>query len=88
MQVLCRLSNTVSDVRCKVCGQGFLIYWARTSKAEQEVTRGNVIEALERQHKGSDGAEVHPRIGFNVPDRHGPVAFSGVGILRGPEWSV
>ena len=88
MQVLCRISNSVSDVRCKVCGQGFLVYWSRTSRAEQDVTRRNVIEALEKQHAGSDSAEVHPRVGFNVPDRHPPVAFGNVGMLRGPEWSV
>ena len=65
MQVLCKLSNTVSDVRCKVCGQGFLVYWARTSRKEQEETRRHVIEALAKQHDDSSSSEhVHPRAGL------------------------
>ena len=50
MQVLCKISNTVSDVRCKVCGQGFLVYWSRTSQTERDATRRQVIEALAEQH--------------------------------------
>jgi hypothetical protein len=91
MQVLCKLSNTVSDVRCKVCGQGFLVYWSRTSVAEQESTRRHVIEALAKQHtsSNSNSADVHPRSGFNVPEWSGLPHFSGAALLGGAEnWSV
>jgi hypothetical protein len=89
MQVLCKLSNTVSDVRCKVCGQGFLVYWSRTSRAEQETTRRQVIEALERHHSSTSTAQAHPRAGFNVPDWSGLARFSGAALLGGAEnWSV
>ncbi len=60
MQVLCKVSDTVSDVRCKVCGQGFLVYWFRTSKTEREVTRRHVAEALANQHANSNSGDVHP----------------------------
>jgi hypothetical protein len=68
MQVLCKLSNTVSDVRCRICGQGFLVYWSRTSQTEQIATRARVIEALARHHQHSPHADAHPRTGFNVSD--------------------
>jgi hypothetical protein len=85
MQVLCKISNTVSDVRCKVCGQGFLVYWPRTSRAEQELTRRQVSEALEQQHaaSGGQGGHVHPRTGFTVPDWNGVQAISDAAELSG-----
>lgn len=89
MQVLCKISDTVSDVRCKVCGQGFLVFWSRTSVAEQNATRGNVVDALARQHEASNSEHVHPRIGFNVPDWSGLPSFSAAALLGGAEnWAV
>ena len=89
MQVLCKLSNTVSDVRCKVCGQGFLVYWSRTSPTEQEATRSQVIEALGQHHTSSDGEDAHPRSGFTVPAWSGHAHFSGAALLGGAEgWSM
>ena len=89
MQVLCKLSNTVSDVRCKVCGQGFLVYWSRTSREEQDSTRRQVIDALAAHHSTSAAAEAPPRIGFNVPDWSGLARFSGAALLGGADtWSL
>jgi len=89
MQVLCKISDTVSDVRCKVCGQGFLVYWSRTSRAEQDATREHVIDALAKQHAVSQSEHVHPRTGFNVPDWSGLPAFSGAALLGGASnWSI
>jgi len=90
MQVLCKVSNTVSDVRCKVCGQGFLVYWSRTSRTEQEATRRQVIQALAEQHSASSSTEhVHPRTGFNVPDWSGLPNFSAAALLGGAQsWSI
>ncbi len=89
MQVLCKISNTVSDVRCKVCGQGFLVYWSRTSKTEQDATRRQVIEALANQHNSSNSAQVHPRTGFNIPEWNGLPSFSAAALLGGAHnWSV
>ena len=89
MQVLCKISNSASDVHCKVCGQGFLVYWSRTSKMEQEATRRQVLEALERHHTNTKTEHAHPRTGFNVPDWSGLARFSGAALLGGAEnWSL
>ncbi len=90
MQVLCKISNTASDVRCRVCGQGFLVYWSRTSRTEQAATRNKVIEALAEQHHESSATEhVHPRTGFNVPAWGGLPKFSGAALLGGSsEWAI
>jgi hypothetical protein len=69
-EVVCKLSNEASDVRCSVCGQGFLVYWARFSRAEQEQSRRMIQEVL-REHHGGKAAEgdphaVHPRESFTV----------------------
>ena len=89
MQVLCKTSNSASDVQCSVCGQGFLVYWARTSRAEQEETRRQVIEALAEQHSSSDSIDVHPRTGFNIPAWSGVPSFSAAALLGGAHnWSV
>ena len=68
MQVLCKISDTGSDVHCSVCGQGFLVYWSRTSKTERQAARQQVAETLANQHATSPSRDVHPRTGFNVPD--------------------
>ncbi len=89
MQVLCRISNTEGDVRCKVCGQAFLVYWSRTSRAEQEATRRQVVEALAEQHNNSNSDHVHPRTGFNIPEWSGLPNFSAAALLGGANnWSV
>lgn len=89
MQALCQLSNTAHDVRCKVCGQGFLVYWSRTSRIEQEETRRQVMDALALHHTTTDSAQAHPRSGFNVPDWSGLARFSGAALLGGAEaWSL
>ena len=89
MQVLCKLSDTVSDVRCKVCGQGFLVYWSRTSQSEQEATLRHVLDALAAHHTTTQTADAHPRSGFNVPDWSGGARFSGAALLGGAEgWSL
>jgi hypothetical protein len=89
MQVLCKISDTVSDVRCKVCGQGFLVYWSRTSRAEQDATRRQVIEALAEQHTNSNSDNVHPRTGFNIPEWSGLPNLSAAALLGGAhDWSL
>jgi hypothetical protein len=71
-EVVCKLSNEGSDVRCSVCGQGFLVYWARFSRAEQVESRRVIQEALRGHHadaaEGIDPHAVHPRESFTVVD--------------------
>jgi len=75
MQVLCKASNTASDVRCNVCGQGFLVYWTRSS--------------LREHHRQSDAPHAHPRMGFHLPEWHGEPQFSAAALIGGaPNWAV
>ena len=62
----------MSDIRCKVCGQGFLVYWARTTRSERDAMRSQVAAALEGHHRnaaigGMPTHHAHPRGGFDVP---------------------
>ena len=79
-QVLCTLSHEGSDVRCLVCGQGFLVYWSRFSRAEQAECRRSVQEQLREHHITSKdpGADrrIHPRAPFNVPQWSGIPHFA------------
>jgi hypothetical protein len=73
-EIVCKLSNEASDVRCTVCGQGFLVYWARFTRAEQDRSR-RLIQVQLRQHHASSLAsgeahEVHPKESFSVLETH------------------
>jgi hypothetical protein len=86
-QVLCKLSNDASDVRCTICGQGFLVYWSRFSRPEQEVSRRLIQDSLRNQHAHSlasgEPVGAHPRTGFNVPEWSGVPDFSAAALLSG-----
>jgi hypothetical protein len=70
-QVLCTFSNDGSDVRCSICGQGFIVYWSRFTRAEQEGSRRLIQNELRNHHAASLGSApnhaVHPRAAFSVP---------------------
>lgn len=88
MQVLLRKSDTSHDVRCDVCGQGFRLYWERTSLAEQATMRAIVLGELRDQHATGQGADdkssaVHPSSPFNLPNWSGQPQFSGAALLGG-----
>jgi hypothetical protein len=80
MQVLCERSNTGNDVRCNVCGQGFLVYWERSSRAEREQARRDVIQALADHHE--DLTTGHPG-GGGAPPPPPPPRYSGAALLGG-----
>jgi len=82
MQVLCKASNSASDIRCNVCGQGFLVYWTRTSATERNFAREEIVQALRSHHKDVDSADAHPASGFNVPEWGGE-AHTSPGELPG-----
>jgi hypothetical protein len=89
MQVLCKASNTASDVRCKICGQGFLVYFTRSSAQDRANARYDIQQALRDQHLGTDAPEAHPTVGFNVPEWSGEPQFSAAALLGGaPSWAV
>jgi hypothetical protein len=89
MQALCKPSNTATDIHCNVCGQGFALYWSRTSLEEREAAREKIAEALALHHATTDSAQAHPRSGFNVPEWQGLARFSGAALLGGAEaWAI
>ena len=83
MQVLLRKSDEAQDLQCRVCGQGFRVYWERTSLEEQMAMRAIVLKELDRQHAGDRSREAHPDAPFNVPSWQGSPQFSGAALLGG-----
>ncbi|HWZ53075.1 MAG TPA: hypothetical protein VNW54_16590 [Granulicella sp.] len=73
-EVVCKLSNEASDVRCAVCGQGFLVYWSRFTRAEQDHGRRVIQEQLRQHHadglRSGEAHEVHPKESFRVFETH------------------
>jgi hypothetical protein len=73
-EVVCKLSNEASDVRCAVCGQGFLVYWSRFTRAEQDQSRRVIQEQLRQHHAGGlasgEAHEAHPKESFRVFETH------------------
>jgi hypothetical protein len=89
MQVLCKASSSASDVVCGVCGQGFLVYWSRSSAEERAVSAADIQKTLREQHSCSDAPNVHPREGFSLPAWEGELKFSAAALLGGaPRWVV
>jgi hypothetical protein len=89
MQVLVKSMDDGPDTRCNLCGQGFVMYWARQPENEHAAMLKEVEAALQNHHANADGAAAHPEHGFLVPDWNGPVAFSGAAILgNAPHWAL
>jgi hypothetical protein len=72
--VLCTRSNLGNDVRCPVCGQGFLVFWYRFSRDEQDALRQPIARALRAQHANPATAVggAHSAEEFTVPHWTGP----------------
>jgi hypothetical protein len=78
--VHCELSHAGSDVRCAVCGQGFLVHWSRLSRAEQMACRRVIRDHLRNHHTAARDTladrRIHPRDGFPIPEWLGLAAFA------------
>jgi hypothetical protein len=83
MQVLLTKSDERHDVTCSVCGQGFRLYWERTSIEEQAIVRIAVLDELRRHHASDATAAAHPEVAFNFPSWTGAPEFSGAALLGG-----
>jgi len=88
MQVLLKSVENDAETRCSICGQGFVMFWERQTKAERAEALREVEATLRLQHH-TGNAQVHPEKGFLVPAWDGPVAFSGAAILgNAPVWAL
>jgi len=89
MQVFCRSTNGNSEVQCCVCGQGFVMFWDRQSRAERAAARREIQEILRNHHRNHPGAAVHPTGGFLVPEWGGPIDCSAADTLgHAPSWEL
>jgi hypothetical protein len=89
MQALCKASDTANDVRCNICGQGFSVYFTRTSAKERADARHQIQLVLRDQHLATDAPHAHPATGFNVPEWSGDIKFSAAALIgNAPTWAV
>ncbi len=65
MPVECVPSNLESDIRCAVCGQGFLLFSKRVTQHQRAAMRTLVQHALRRHHREVHSGD-HPQCGFTV----------------------
>ena len=72
MQILCKVSNVFSDVRCPVCGQGFLVYWTRVASHSRNEQRDLLLGGLRGHHNIVTSAEAHPPA-FHLADAATPI---------------
>lgn len=57
-----------SNVRCPICGQGFLIYAERSILADHGVNRRLIQHVLRTHHSAhSKSASAHPPSTFHIP---------------------
>ncbi len=67
MQVMCERSNIANDVRCEVCGQGFVVHWAQLLPGLRREARLRIAHALRRQHRDETSShDAHAQLRFTV----------------------
>ena len=71
MQMLCKVSNAYNDVRCPVCGQGFMVYWTRLAAKSRDDQRHILLNSLRDQHTSAGTEDVHPAA-FHLADGLSP----------------
>ena len=68
MQVFCKSTNGNAELRCCVCGQGFVLFWDRQPLRQRTTVMSEIQETLRRQHRAADGTAAHPQGGFLAPE--------------------
>jgi hypothetical protein len=89
MQVLCKSTSGNAECTCCVCGQGFVMFWERQSRAERAEAPPEIQGTLRHHHRDHPGQQAHPQGGFLVPEWSGSIAFSGSAIPgSAPVWDL
>ncbi len=72
MSVTCLISHTANDLRCPVCGQGFLLFTGgRISATAHAEVRHRVRLAVRQHHVvHTSGMDVHPCAAFTVEEEN------------------
>lgn len=82
MHLVAHHAKLSSDVRCPICGQGFLVFEELAAHASQIESRRIVQQALRDQHTSQgkmNGA--HPSAMFDIPSWRGEPPFSASASL-------
>ncbi len=66
MSITCMLSHTYSDLRCPVCGEGFLIFAKAHNLISRTQLRRMVGEELRAQHQSMGATGAHDPAPFTV----------------------
>jgi hypothetical protein len=89
MQVLCKSTNGNAETHCCVCGQGFVMFWDRQSRAERVEALKELQTTLRHHHRNQPGPEAHPNGGFLVPEWKGSDVQSGAETSgHVPSWAL
>ena len=83
MQMLCKISTAYSDVRCPVCGQGFLVYWTRLHAFQRQEQRERLVQGLRLHHTDRLLADAHPPA-FDLADGSSAPTFGEAGAPSMP----
>jgi hypothetical protein len=90
MQVLCKSTSGTGEFNCPVCGQGFVAFWERQSRAERAEALREIQLALRAHHAKLAGPQAHPQSGFLIPEWNGRMTYSGAAMLGNapPTWAL
>jgi hypothetical protein len=64
-----------ANVRCPVCGQGFLIYAERGMQSGHNINRRIIQHVLRMHHARSAAPSAHPEGTFHIPNWSGSHPF-------------
>jgi hypothetical protein len=89
MQVLCKSTGDNAETQCCVCGQGFIIFWERQSRAQRAEALRDIQKVLLKHHHATPHPQAHPKQSFVVAEGNGPIACSGASISgHAPSWAL
>lgn len=89
MQVLCKSTNGNAETHCCVCGQGFVMFWERQSRAERTQVMKEIQTTLRHHHRNQSGKEAHPNGTFLVPEWNGSTSATAAAIRgHAPSWAL
>jgi len=77
MQVHCKSTNGNAETHCCVCGQGFVMFWERQSRAARIEALREIQRTLRSHHRTQPGPQAHPQEAFAVPGSGDAVASPG-----------
>jgi hypothetical protein len=82
VKVFCRSTNGNAEIRCGICGQGFVLFWERHPRTERIMIHREIQETLRRHHRAAPGREAHPRGGFLAPGWGDPNDLAASALKR------